>query len=1100
MPRIFDNINHDLLTALAQTMRGSRSADFCVGYFNLRGWDLLRESVDNLEPDSGPACRLLVGMPVSPKQELMQHLSLSRKRAFDLQQAYRRSRAAIHDFRVQLSRGAPSNHDETVLRHLAQQLKSGKIAVKLFTRYPLHAKLYLAHREDYNTPTLAFLGSSNLTLAGLKRQGELNTEVSDYDACAKLRAWFDERWHDKFCIDITEALIEVIDQSWAREKPLSPWEIYIKIAWHLSGEARAGLTDFKLPREFEAVLLDYQAAAVKIAAGYLNQRKGVVLGDVVGLGKTLMASALVKIFQDDQSWNTLIICPKNLETMWQAYVDEYSLTAKVLPLSRVIQELPDLRRYRIVIIDESHNLRNREGKRYAAIHDYIARNESSCVLLSATPYNKSFLDLSAQLRLFIPEAHALPSKPERYLRTIGAARFQQQYQTHTRSIAAFEKSEDPDDWRELMRHFLVRRTRSFIIRHYADEDPKNGRKFIPLADGERFYFPARKPRTAKIAPSPQYDRLYSAAIVDLINGLSLPRYGLGLFIDENAAITATSAERKQIDNLSRAGKRLMGFCRTNLFKRLESSGSAFLQSVERHIQRNLIFLHAIDNGLPLPIGSLDAGLLDPDFHDEDADADISGGDYAGAAYAMLSENYHGRYKWLRASLFDAALRDALQSDSDSLRQVLTRCGAWDRARDEKLNQLHRLLTRTHRDEKVLVFSQFADTINYLQDELNERGVERLAAATGKHDNPTSLAHRFSPRSNNAKVKSENEIRVLLSTDVLSEGQNLQDCAIVVNYDIPWAIIRLSQRAGRVDRIGQEAENILCYSFMPAAGIERIIKLRARVKQRLEENGEVVGSDERFFEEDRARKQLSDLYTENDSALDDPDDGGETDLSSHAWQIWQDAIRDDPALKSRIENMPDNVYATRQHSATSEQPEGVVSLIKTGAETDALLWLDKDGERVTDSQARILEAAKCQPNTRGRRRHPLHHALVADAVAITHDQEYISATGGQLGNPRSVRRRVYERLSRHLQLEREESPMFAPEELEGALNDIYHYPLFESARDRLGRQLRSHVTDKELAEMTVELWKDERLVNKQTAIDEYERRILCSLGLFDRHSK
>ena len=146
--------------------------------------------------------------------------------------------------------------------------------------------------------------------------------------------------------------------------------------------------------------------------------------------------------------------------------------------------------------------------------------------------------------------------------------------------------------------------------------------------------PARKPKTVTIASSAQYDRLYSDAIVDLINGLSLPRYGLGLFVDETAAENASPAEQKQIENLSRAGKRLMGFCRTNLFKRLESSGSAFMQSVERHIQRNQIFLHAIDNDLPLPIGSLDAGLLDPDFHDEDDEAEPPSGDFGGAAYAM----------------------------------------------------------------------------------------------------------------------------------------------------------------------------------------------------------------------------------------------------------------------------------------------------------------------------------------------------------------------------------------------------------------------------------------------------------------------------------
>ena len=301
MPRIFDNVRHDLLTALTQTLQPAERADFCVGYFNLRGWDLLRGAIADLDPQSGPACRLLVGMPVSPRQELMRHLSLNPTRAFDLQQCKRRQRDALRDFRTQLSRGAPNNQDEAALRDLARQLKSGKLAVKLFTRYPLHAKLYLAHRDDFNMPTVAFLGSSNLTLAGLKRQGELNAEVTDFDACAKLRDWFEERWEDRYCIDITEDLIAVIDQSWAREKPLIPYEIYIKIAWHLSGEARAGLNEYQLPREFEDKLLDYQAAAVKVAARYLNQRNGVLLGDVVGLGKTLMASALAKIFQDDQS-------------------------------------------------------------------------------------------------------------------------------------------------------------------------------------------------------------------------------------------------------------------------------------------------------------------------------------------------------------------------------------------------------------------------------------------------------------------------------------------------------------------------------------------------------------------------------------------------------------------------------------------------------------------------------------------------------------------------------------------------------------------------------------------------------------------------------
>src|SRR4029079_6459771 len=146
---------------------------------------------------------------------------------------------------------------------------------------------------------------------------------------------------------------------------------------------------------------------------------------------------------------------------------------------------------------------------------------------------------------------------------------------------------------------------------------------------------------------------------------------------------------------------------------------------------------------------------------------------------------------------------------------------------------------------------------------------------------------------------DEELRVLIATDVLSEGQNLQDCSVVVNYDLPWAIIRLIQRAGRVDRIGQEADTIRAYSFLPADGVERIIRLRQRVRARLKENQEVVGSDEAFFEDDEADNPIRDLYSEKAGIL-DGDDEGEVDLASYAYQIWKNAIDADPALQEIVE--------------------------------------------------------------------------------------------------------------------------------------------------------------------------------------------------------
>ena len=463
MPRIFDNIEQPLLPELLKTLELCERSDFCVGYFNLRGWKALDSFVDKWPGGEGHQCRLLVGMQRLPQDELREILGLvKRDQALDNQTALRLKKKLAEDFRTQLTFGAPSNEDELGLRRLAAQLRAKKVAVKLFLRHPLHAKLYLCFRPDPINPSVGYVGSSNLTVSGLSVQGELNVDVMDHDATQKLAKWFDARWTDRWCVDISPELIDVIDTSWARESAVPPFHIYVKMAYHLAQEARAGLSQFRIPREFGNRLFDYQVAAVKIAAHHLNKRGGVLIGDVVGLGKTLMATAVAKILQDDQFTDTLILCPKNLVSMWEDYVSEYRLLAKVLSITKAVKELPDLRRFRVVLLDESHNLRNRAGKRYRAIQEYIQANESRCILLSATPYNKTYIDLSSQLRLFVPEDKDLGIRPERLLRDLGETEFIRRHQCPVRSLSAFEKSDYADDWRELMRLYMVRRTRTFI--------------------------------------------------------------------------------------------------------------------------------------------------------------------------------------------------------------------------------------------------------------------------------------------------------------------------------------------------------------------------------------------------------------------------------------------------------------------------------------------------------------------------------------------------------------------------------------------------------------------------------------------------------------
>ncbi|MEW6374558.1 MAG: SNF2-related protein, partial [Thermodesulfobacteriota bacterium] len=527
MPRIFDNIEQQLLPALQQTLELSDHADFCVGYFNLRGWKQLDSYIERWGGGESNCCRLLVGMQQLPQEYLRSAMSLIRGGgSIDNQTALRLKKKLAEEFRDQLTIGIPTNEDEIGLRRLATQIKAKKVIVKLFLRHPLHAKLYLLFRPDPINPTIGYLGSSNLTLAGLLQQGELNVDVLDHDACQKLAKWFEDRWNDNWCVDISNELVRIIDESWAREELIPPYYIYVKMAYHLSQEARAGLSEFRIPREFGKKLWEFQIAAVKIAAHHLNKRGGVLIGDVVGLGKTLMATALARIFEDDHGLETLILCPKNLVKMWEDYRDQYRMRARVLSISQVINELPNLRRYRLVIIDESQNLRNREGKRYRTIQDYIQANESKVIMLSATPYNKTYLDLSNQLRLFVLEDKDLGIRPEQLLRELGETEFLRRHQCTVRSLSAFEKSEYADDWRELMRLYLVRRTRTFIMDNYAETDPTNGRKFLTYEDGRRSYFPKRIPKTVKFkihdtAPDDQYAQLYALDVVDTINGLNL---------------------------------------------------------------------------------------------------------------------------------------------------------------------------------------------------------------------------------------------------------------------------------------------------------------------------------------------------------------------------------------------------------------------------------------------------------------------------------------------------------------------------------------------------------------------------------------------------
>ena len=1124
MARIYDNIDIKFTDGLRGIIEntGVKRVDFCVGYFNLRGWNLIVEQVDKLPGDyvyeddkrKMRYCRLLVGMH-RPDEDLIRSLYSHQEALPDSEYVQRCKRQIAEDFRKQLLLGLPSAADERTLRRLSVQLKEGKVCVKLYLKEPLHAKLYLSHRPDDNFNKIqAIMGSSNLTYAGLTRQGELNAEFADSDSAEKLARWFDDRWNERFCLDITEELARIIDESWAGDKIIPPYYIYLKTAYHLSQEARSGIKEFTLPPEFRHDLFDFQQTAVKIAAKNLNndKRGGAMIGDVVGLGKTITACAIAKLYEMAFASSTLIICPANLQDMWRKYIKKYDLKAEVQSMSKPI-DVDSARYYRLIIVDESHNLRNSGGIRYRNIRSLIEHQGSKVLLLTATPYNKDFSDLGSQLRLFINEDQDLGIRPEEYIRSIGGEReFQRKHSDiHIRSIRAFEKSPYADDWNELMKLFLIRRTRTFIKENYAQTDEANGRKYLLFPDGTKSYFPDRVPRAVKFATAPgdQYSRLYSSEMISLMEELKLPRYGLIHFYDENKAEGIQPHERQVIENLSRAGQRMMGFCRSTFFKRIDSSGFAFLLTLYRHILRNAVFIYAIDNKLPLPIG--DESSL-PDYYIEDEDENESMFDDADGdrqtendgmqiTFPTDFEYYMEKAKecysiienrnacsWISPKYFKRTLKQQLRHDCDILLKMITLCGVWQPDTDPKLNELETLLEERHGTDKIIVFTQYSDTAHYVYQQLKKRGLAHIACATGGSTNPTDIVEHFSPKSNDKDYSAEEQYRVLIATDVLSEGQNLQDAHVIVNFDLPWAIIRLIQRAGRVDRIGQTANEIYCYSFFPADGVEEIIRLRSRLNARINENAHIVGSDEVFFEGNE--QNLRDMFNEKSGSLDDEDDN-DVDLSSQAYQIWKNATDADPKLKKAIPTLSNVVYSTKP--AGEGLPGGVITYAKTYNDFDVLTWLDADGNVVSQSQKRILNALACDADTPALPPHANHHELVAKAVEAIGNET--TTVGGILGNRFSTRYRIITLLESYY---KNPPTLFFSQEnkeiLKLAIDDIYNYPLLEGAKFTLGRMLRTNTSD-EIVEYVLEMRKNGTLCRIDEDRDSHKDPvIICSMGL------
>lgn len=982
MSRIIDNEELQLLQVLKENLPHTRQLDACVGYFNLRGWQSLRTELHAMKEhhdidDSPERVRLLVGMALSGGEQTRLALSLLREPDQNVSKAKANEMAknAVREFAQQLTWGVPNASDKKGIGQLLEDLKSGYLKIKFAARNSLHAKLYVCHLDGGMGGYRAIVGSSNFTSAGLAHQGELNIEESDVEHGKRLYKWFLDKWDDVFTIDITDKLIEVLESSWAALEQPSPRLVHLKMAYELSRDARAG-KNLEIPEKIAAKLSPWQESAVRVATRMLKQRGLAVIGDVVGLGKTLTGTAIAAAYGE----RVLVICPKNLESMWKQHLEDYDIVGKVVPLS-MTKDLEDLKPYRLVLVDESHNIRHTTHTAWKHIHDYVDSCNADVVLLTATMFNADHFDISGQLKIKLPVDQDLGIRPEELITSLGIngeLELAQRTNGKLSTLAAFEQSTFSKDWQRLLGQFLIRRTRKYLTEAYGQKDEVTGETYFTFSDGRRFQFPKRvsEPLKYQGGPNDPGDKLASVKNFDALDSMHYARYQPGRYLVPDLAMQE-GANKTLVEDMMRANS-TNGFIKTTVLKRLTSSPMAFFITVEKMLKRAHILKYALENGLEVPIGTLDdkayqLGDADSDFDDQELPDDTQAPQLAGSAvknyteaqwndlskrtYGVLKAGNPRGLRWAKHEWFNASkFAEHIAADTKVLQDLVDEFGDWDPAHDSKLIALAERINSLAAEEKLLVFSEYKDTIDYVYKYLVPMcpGIE-IGAVSGASQDPTNLARRFSPISNEdlgGLPNGETELQVLLATDVLSEGQNLQDSALVLNWDLPWTIIKIIQRAGRVDRIGQQAPVIHALTFMPHEGVEDRITLIKRLARRLQTNQDIFGGNEDLLKLDLGDDEFdhSGLY---DGATELEAYEGEVDFGSYALKIWDSATQSE---RDKAVKLPLGVSTTK--IVSDGKISGLVHtkvLQNDQAPVDLLAAIDNDGAITTITQLEALKA-------------------------------------------------------------------------------------------------------------------------------------------------
>lgn len=839
---------------------------FLVGYFYFSGFEQIHEQVKNKK------LRILVGLEIERdlanrirEYEILENISSSRSK---LRDNYCTSLIGIFnetDF-------FDSQEKQKAFKVFLDKIHDGSLEIRK-TLHSNHAKLYIFENTEQHNHGGEFLGtvitgSSNLTRSGLRDRFEINVVSRDNHDFNEALGIFSQLWDESVIIvdenSKDDFLNKVIENIWLDKMP-KPFLLYVRVLAEYFSEYT---DEVRLPSDItdgKFFNLKYQVDAIRRAINVIKRHNGVIVADVVGLGKSIIASAVAHHF----NLKTLVIAPPHLVQQWNDYRFDFYFNAKVYSSGRIKAALDENQdsEEKLIIVDEAHKYRNELTADYANLHKLCQQNK--VIQLSATPFNNRPQDIFAMIKLFqIPtrstiqtvenlsyQFHSLVTKYKEIRKL-------QRTQAATKAVIAEKIKAVADEIRAILSPLVVRRSRLDLeaIEEYKEDLEKQNISFPEVQAPEELDYDLGElselyANTLKqIAPEEEDEGFIGARYMPTSYIKNFEKYRKK--IAEEMGVDENLLKQSQI-NLAKFMKRL-------LVRRFESSIQAFKLTLNYMINSSEIMLHWYDKLGKVPIYKK-GNLPDPnDFYD------LSGDDAVDSVDDILDNEQLSKFidrgMWfIESKELRKAFAEQVRKDLKLLRSIHDNWFENGHPEDPKLLHFAENIEQQIKydpNRKIVVFTEFTDTANYLHENLKDKlRTFKYSSADGTKANKQIIRENFDAGYENQK----NKYDVLIATDAISEGFNLHRAGTVFNYDIPYNPTRVIQRVGRINRINIKVfDKLYIYNFFPTATGERETHIKQIATLKMEMIHALLGEDTKILTEDEELKsyfaeQFRDLY-------------------------------------------------------------------------------------------------------------------------------------------------------------------------------------------------------------------------------------------------